>query len=362
MKPIFPSTIDGDLLKLVHLSNGFRVLPNAPTLAPGDIVTSTSRIESVTNAPSGKTVSVRGTVYLVSSSSEKGKDAASTRTPVLEVTSSFLYRGSFTDYSQTFSRISSPTYEIALSTPESLAVLKAKEWFQWDDDRSPLTVGTTLQFSIESNYVYADQSSYAEVTVEGAAYIITPELKKQVKVATVEYSSLGSGSKVTKGDPVLAYLKRTGTPLAQPVLFENGGYALTSAEAPCVFMTPSSNKTYSATSGDTNPIHTNPYFASLASLPGTITHGMHTSARTRKFVEQVAAENVGARVRKYEVGFTAMCLPGREMEVVLKHIGMTANGEKLVKVETREKESGTVVLSGTAEIEQAPVSYIYFVG
>lgn len=360
MKPIFPSTIDGDLLKLVHLTNGFRVLPNAPSLSPGDTVTSTSRIESVTNAPSGKTVSVRGTVYLLSSAASKGKDAARTRIPVLEVTSSFLYRGTFTDYSQTFTRVSSPTYKIEVSSPEALAVLLAKEWFQWDDDRSPLTVGTTLQISIESNYIYADQSSYAEVSVTGSAFIISPEQKREIKVATIDYSSLGSGSKVTKGDPVLAYLKRTGVALAQPILFENGGYNLTSADSPCLFRTPENNRAYSATSGDTNPIHTNPYFASLASLPGTITHGMHTSARTRKFVEQVAAENVGGRVRKYDVGFTAMCLPGREMEVSLKHVGMTANGEKLVKVETREKESGTVVLSGTAEIEQAPVRFTFF--
>lgn len=354
MKPIFPSTVDGDLLKLVHLTNGFRVLPGAPALAPGDLVTSTSRVESVTNSDSGKTVSVRGTVFLLSSASDagKGKEAA-TRIPVLEVTSSFLYRGKFTDYAQTFSRVPSPAYELSLNTPEAVAILRSKEWFQWDDDRSPLEIGTTLQIRMESNYIYADKSSYAEVTVEGGAYIITPEQKLAVKVATVEYSSAGEG--ITKGDPVLDYLKRHGTPLEQPILFEGGGYGLTT-EGQCTFSTPSSNADYSATSGDTNPIHTNPYFAALAALPGTITHGMHSSARTRRFVEQIAAENVGGRVRKYQVGFTAMCLPEREMEVRLKHIGMTAGGERLVKVETIDLTTGTVVLSGTAEILQAPVS------
>lgn len=354
MKPIFPSTIDGDLLKLVHLSNGFRVLPGAPTLSPGDLVTSTSRIESVTNSDSGKTVSVRGTVYLLASASSdsKGKEQA-TRVPVLEVTSSFLYRGKFTDYAQTFSRVASPTYALELKTPESLAVLQSKEWFQWDDDRTPLTLGTTLRIRTESNYVYSDKSSYAEVTVEGAAYITTPEQKDlEIRVATIEYSSAGDG--VTKGDPVVDYLKRHGSALAQPVLFESGGYSLTT-EGQCTFSTPLSNADYSATSSDTNPIHTNPYFAALASLPGTITHGMHSSARTRRFVEQIAADNVGGRVRKYDVGFTAMCLPGHAMEVRLKHVGMTSNGEKLIKVETVDLESGTVVLTGTAEITQAPV-------
>ncbi|GAA5878476.1 hypothetical protein JCM8547_005957 [Rhodosporidiobolus lusitaniae] len=356
MKPIFPNSIDGDLLKLVHLSNGFRVLPGAPALKPGDVVTSTSRIESVSNSDTGKTVAVRGTVYLVSSAADKGKEAATERVPVLEVTSSFFYRGKFTDYAQTFSRSAAPTYSVPIKTPEALAVLQSKEWFQWDDDAKPLSVGTTLQFKVESNTVYADKSSFASVEVSGGAYVITPELKLAVKVATIEYTSEGEG--VTKGDPVIEYLKRHGTALEQPVLFEGGGYSLTKA-GQCTFTTPASNLDYSLTSGDTNPIHTNPYFASLASLPGTITHGMHSSARTRKYVEQVVADNVGARVRKYEVGFTAMCLPSRKMEVRLKHAGMTTSGDRLIKIETVDVEAGNVVLSGTAEVAQAPTAYVF---
>ncbi|GAA5980800.1 hypothetical protein JCM11641_002656 [Rhodosporidiobolus odoratus] len=356
MKPIFPSTIDGDLLKLVHLSNGFRALPGAPALKPGDVVTSSSRIESVSNSDTGKTVAVRGTVYLVSSAEEKGKDAATERVPVLEVTSSFFYRGKFTDYEQTFSRAAAPTYSVPIKTPETLAVLQSKEWFQWDDDAKLLEVGTTLQFRTESSYVFADKSSYSSVTVSGGAYIITPELKLAVKVATVDYTSEGEG--VTKGDPVIEYLKRHGTALEQPVMFETGGYTRTKA-GQCTFTTPASNLDYSLTSGDTNPIHTNPYFASLASLPGTITHGMHSSARTRKFVEQVVADNIGARVRKYDVGFTAMCLPSRKMEVRLKHVGQTTGGNRLIKVETVDVEAGNVVLSGTAEVAQAPTAYVF---
>ena len=357
MKPIFPSEVDGDLLKLVHLSNGFRVLPGAPTLKVGDVVTTSSRIDSITNSDTGKTVSVRGTVYLCSTADAKGKDVATAdRIPVIEVSSSFFYRGKFNDFAQTFSRVEHPTYAVPLKTPESIAVLISKEWFQWDDDSKPPKAGTTLEFRVESNYVWADKTSYATATCTGGAYIITPELKLAVKVATIDFSSEGEG--VIKGNPVLEYLKRHGTPLDQPIMLENGGYSLT-APGQCVFTTPASNLDYSLTSGDTNPIHTNPYFASLASLPGTITHGMHSSARTRKYVEQVVADNVGARVRKYEVGFTAMCLPSRKMEVRLKHIGMTTGGERLIKVETVDVEAGNVVLSGTAEVAQAPTAYVF---
>ena len=37
MKSIFPAAIDGDLLKLVHLSNGFRTVDGAKPLAVSDI-------------------------------------------------------------------------------------------------------------------------------------------------------------------------------------------------------------------------------------------------------------------------------------------------------------------------------------
>ena len=357
MKPIFPPAIDGDLLKLVHLSNGFRVFDDAPALKVGDVVKTVSRIESITNSDTGKTVTVRGVLYLTSSADAKGKEASSDdQIPIIEVTSSFFYRGKFTDFSQTFSRVTQPTYSVPINTPQALAVLQAKEWFQWDDDSKPLEVGTTLQFKLESHYSFHDKSSYTMMNTTGGAYIITPELKLAVKVATVDYTSEGEG--VVIGDACIEYLKRHGTALNQPNMLENGGYTLTKS-GQCTFTTPASNLDYSLTSGDTNPIHTNPYFASLASLPGTITHGMHTSARTRKYVEQVVADNVGPRVRKYEVSFTAMCLPSRKMEVRLKHVGMTSNGDRLIKVETVDVEAGNVVLSGTAEVAQAPTAYVF---
>jgi fatty acid synthase subunit beta len=82
------------------------------------------------------------------------------------------------------------------------------------------------------------------------------------------------------------------------------------------FTTPKTNEPYSMVSGDFNPyvlqcyrsddthsspspfrsIHINPYFSDLAVLPGTITHGLWSSAATRKYVETIAADNHPDRV------------------------------------------------------------------
>ncbi|RXW18864.1 hypothetical protein EST38_g6991 [Candolleomyces aberdarensis] len=58
MKSIFPAATDGDLLRLAHLSNYFRMVDQV-----GDVCKAEAQIISVTNANEGKVVKVRGYVY-----------------------------------------------------------------------------------------------------------------------------------------------------------------------------------------------------------------------------------------------------------------------------------------------------------
>lgn len=261
-------------MKLVHLSNGFRLLPGVRLLQVGDICRAEARIISVTNSDSGKAVKVKGTVI-------RGEEH------VMEVTSSFLYRGRFTDYFNTFEIIEEADYVVDLTKEADVGVLKSKEWFQWDDDSAPLIVDTSLVFKTQSELTYKDRNVFASIKVTGAAYT-----KKQLtKVATIDYELENA-----HGNVVLGYLKRHGKALGAPVLFETGGYTLTSSDFPAVITTPLTNEPYSKISGDFNPIHVNPYFSNYAALPGTITHGMWSSAATRKYVENVAARGVPERV------------------------------------------------------------------
>jgi fatty acid synthase subunit beta len=66
MRAIFPESIDGDLLKLIHLSNGFRALPSVRPLKAGDVCRAEAQIVSVINSDSGKRVKVRGNVLRAS--------------------------------------------------------------------------------------------------------------------------------------------------------------------------------------------------------------------------------------------------------------------------------------------------------
>ena len=338
MKAIFPAEIDGDLLKLVHLSNGFRLLEGAEPIRAGDVCSAEARVVAVTNSDSGKTAKVKGYVL------RKG-------VPVIEVTSSFLYRGRFTDFENTFDIHDEDDYVVELDKPTSVAILQSKSWFEWDDDSRPLDVGTSLTFKTKSELRYRDKTTFSSVRVTGAAFVRS-STKQLVQVATVDFEAHN-----VHGNPVLEYLKRAGKPVGLPIPLETGGYSLITDPSTATYKTPSTNEPYSKISGDFNPIHINPYFSDFASLPGTITHGMWNSAAVRKYIESVVANNFPERVISYEVGFVGMVLPGDEIYVKLTHTGMR-DGKKLIKVEAFNHR-GEKVIDGVSEVSQPPAAYVF---
>lgn len=335
MKAIFPAEIDGDLLNLVHLSNGFRYVEGAEPLRAGDVCSAEARVVSVINSDSGKTAKVKGFVL------RKGE-------PVIEVTSSFLYRGRFKDYENTFETIDENDYSVEMDKPTTVAVLQSKQWFEWDDDSTPLDVGHKLIFKLKSELRYKDKTTFSSVKVAGAAFIRS-STKQLVQVATIDFEAHN-----THGNPVIEYLKRHGKPIGLSVPLDQG-YTLN--KDPLVYTTPATNEPYSKISGDFNPIHINPYFSDFASLPGTITHGMWNSAAVRKYLESVAADNHPERVVSYQVGFVGMVLPGDEIQVKLTHVAMI-DGKKVIKVEAFNHR-GEKVIDGTAEVSQPPTAYVF---
>ncbi|KAF5382044.1 hypothetical protein D9615_004428 [Tricholomella constricta] len=337
MKSIFPTDIDGDLLKLVHMSNGFRMVNGAKPLEVGDVCKAKAQIVSVTNANEGKIVKVKGHVY-------RGDEQ------VIQVVSAFLYRGRFVDYENTFETTEEPDYNVPLETDAAVGVLRSKEWFEWDDDSKPLMAGTSLIFRIRSQFSFKDKTNYRNVSVTGDIFIRN-QLKVLVKVGFVDFQQEDS-----HGNPVLAYIQRHGTPQGVVTPLPNV-YALTNTDGSTVFNAPLTNEPYSKISGDFNPIHINPYFSDYASLPATITHGLWSSAATRRYVENVVARGHPDRVVAYNVSFVGMVLPNDELNVKVRHTCMR-DGNMVVKVETFNGR-GEKVLDGTAEVAQPTTVYVF---
>ena len=277
MKAIFPQSIDGDLLRLVHLSNGFRLINGARPLKAGDVCQAEARIVAVTNTDVGKVVKVKGFVT-------RGGQ------PIIEVVSSFLYRGRFDDFQNTFELIEEPDYLVEVPDEAAVSVLKSKEWFEWDDETKPLLAGTTLVFRVKSEVTYRNKTCFKAVNVSGDIFV-RDQIKRLVKVGTVDFQHEDS-----RGNPMVEYLKRHGRPQGQVCPLPNDGYTMSTPPGTIVFTSPATNEPYSKVSGDFNPIHVNPYFSDYVSLPGTITHGMWSSAATRRYIETVVAQGKPDRV------------------------------------------------------------------
>jgi fatty acid synthase subunit beta len=133
MKSIFPAAIDGDLLKLVHLSNGFRMLDRAKPLRVGDVCHAEADIASFTNTDAGKVVKVKGHVYRAGE-------------PVVEIVSSFLYRGRFTDYDNTFETTEKPDYLVDLADHAAVEFCSQKSGLSGMTNLFPCKLGQ-LSFS-----------------------------------------------------------------------------------------------------------------------------------------------------------------------------------------------------------------------
>lgn len=335
-KPIFPRKIDGDLLKLVHLSNGFQMVPGASPLKVGDVLDTTAQINAVINQDSGKLVEVCGTIK------RDGK-------PVMHVTSQFLYRGAYSDYENTFQRKDEVPMQVHLGSTRDVAILRSKEWFHMGE-RDVELLGQTLTFRLQSLIRFKNKTVFSHVQTIGQVLLELPT-KETIQVASVDYDAGTS-----HGNPVVDYLQRNGTSIEQPVYFENP--IPLSGKTPLLLRAPASNETYARVSGDYNPIHVSRVFSSYANLPGTITHGMYSSAAVRSLVETWAAENNIGRVRGFHISLVGMVLPNDMITVKLQHVGMIA-GRKIIKVEASNKETEDKVLEGEAEVEQPVTSYVF---
>ncbi|KAJ5885338.1 Fatty acid synthase subunit beta [Penicillium taxi] len=334
--PIFPRTIDGDLLKLVHLSNGFKMVPGAQPLKVGDVLETTAQINAVINQESGKMVEVCGTL------TRNGQ-------AIMQVTSQFLYRGAYSDFENTFQRKEEVPIQVHLATTRDVAILRSKEWFRMDESDIEL-LGQTLTFRLQSLIRFKNTTVFSNVQTIGQVLVELPT-KEVIQVASVDYEAGTS-----HGNPVIDYLQRNGTSIEQPVYFENP--IPLSGKTALELRAPASNETYARVSGDYNPIHVSRVFSSYANLPGTITHGMYSSAAVRSLVETWAAENNIGRVRGFHVSLVGMVLPNDMITVKLQHVGMIA-GRKIIQVEASNKETEEKVLVGEAEVEQPVTSYVF---
>ncbi|RAL03127.1 beta subunit of fatty acid synthase [Aspergillus ibericus CBS 121593] len=334
MKPLFTKTISGNLMKLVHLSNEFRRLGSSD-IQEGDVLSSRANIRAILNEDSGKVVEVASLI------SKDGVD-------VVEVISRFMYRGTYNDYDTAFQQVKEPKVELQLPGIKDVAVLRSKPWFAPQNPDLDLQ-GFKLTFELETHAQFQSKSVYRQQRCFGPVYGRSPA-GETLKLAYIDHT-VG----VSTSNPIMDYLKRHGSVVEQPVLFQS---PITLGGGEIQFKSPKSNEEYGAVSGDYNPIHVSRTFAAYAELPDTITHGMHMSARVRGYLEQLTVPGNPSGFKRYQCNFVGMVLPEDDVELVLQHVGMV-NGRKLVHAEARRAGSGDKLIVAEAEIEQPSTAFLF---
>jgi len=353
IKSLLLDAVDGDLLQLVHLNNSFRKL-SPRELQENDVIVTEMQIAEMVAVDAGQKIVVEGTLAL-----ESGEK-------LVELQSAFLFRTPL-PFKASFRKVREERL-MTVDSKEQLAILQSKPYFKWNVSEnptseksasttsrigSPLRLHDRLRFAIESLEDHLSGSKM-RVKVRGAIYRFDLRSDEQVdRVGEVSFDTPVDGAPV-HGNVVAQFLRRFGKPLRPAVFFESGGYSL--LPSPDVSSSPAENTTYAIASKDYNPIHTNPYFASVAQLPTTITHGMWASANARRVVESFA-KNRGDRVLYYHADFVGYVRPRDKLQTQLKHVGMKS-GNLLIELRT-ENGQGDVVLKGSAEVLPPKTAFIF---
>ncbi|KAF1998924.1 beta subunit of fatty acid synthase [Amniculicola lignicola CBS 123094] len=335
----------GDLLKLVHLSNKFRMHPGATPLKVGEKAESFARTTSIKINDNGKTIEVCATINR-------------NRVPVMDVVSEFFYRGTYTDYSQCFSTGKEDLREVSFASASLANLLLSKEWITF---HHPIQVDEllekTLTFELETFTSLKAKGIYSRIRTLGKVCARSQNSKGLTEIGTVQYDSHSSSLLAITGNPVIGYLERHGKVVSKRVMLQHP-IPLDASEQGFVFSAPQNNSDYSNISMDFNPIHVSAAFARYAGLPGPITHGMHTSAIIRSICEMRCAENNLASMLNFSASFSGMIKAGDTIEVHLEHIAML-EGNKIIKIEARNVVSQEKVFVGECEIEPAETAYIF---
>lgn len=328
--------VDGDLTRLVHLKNTFKRVPGASGISENDELVSTSRVTALVKLEAGILVEVTAEISRAGSA-------------ILNIVTQFFYRGASLGRCLGFRKSINPEVVVNLTTPLDVAILRSKSWLSFNNPLIELS-GKSLIFKTQSHTQYPENDA-STIQVTGEVFLHVGAQCSLKSIGMIDVTSR-SGK-----DIVFGYLSRHGKEVLSRVMFEHP-LAIEIAEPRCV--APRDNNDYAFASGDWNPIHLSRSFAAYAGLPGTITHGMYTSARVRDMISRQISGSDDQLLHSFSTCFTNMVLPEEEMRLSLQHIGME-DGMKIFSFQLQNVSTNLKVLDGEAYFNH-PKTALLFTG
>ena len=334
-KPLMIPALNCDLLRLLHRSISFKYVQSARPLEFGDVVRTVSRITALTIQPTGKLVEVSADIR------RHGE-------PIVTIKSDFFIQGNFVDFEKQFKSFEEPETVVDVQSEVLRALLISRKWLIFENPSIDL-IGKTLIFRLTTHTMFNHEGHIALLQVDGTVSIAGHDAlpTRLGRVYFEEDSCLGN--------PVVDFLRRHGASRVNREALENPGWADDST----VFVrAPSRSASYAKVSHDTNPIHVCPVFARYAGLPGTVVHGMQTSAVVRRTIEWAVGDIDRSRFKRWRVAFEGMVRPNDQLRVELQHIAME-EGRMVFKIQAFNNQSGDKVVEAEAEVEQQRTAYVF---
>ena len=333
-----------DLLSLVHLSNEFIVVNHSTPLKSADRCQVTSKLYSVWDDVEGRVITVHANI--------KRQQSDSSFQLLQTIVSRFAIppRAVVTTKQQKQNLFRTTKYQYTVKlTDVNKHILLSKQWHNLNADQ--LDNISSIKFDISTVEKLSVKQSGRDVKLD-ISCTGTITTMNNIKLADVN----STGNSVLK-DVVVGYLQRYGvslsdiTPLSQPQYYPIETYNSVH-----------SNALYAITSKDVNPIHTNTYTVALASLPATIVHGMHTSAKCRQLLSKFALGGSSVayipHVNRYKAQFMGMILPNMKVTAQTSIVAMY-NGSRVLSLELRDQYNGQLLMKATGHIEQPSTAYLF---
>jgi fatty acid synthase subunit alpha len=151
-------------LKLVHISNGLRMVEGAGPLQVGDVFRSEA---SVTNTDA---TLLGSRITCIMTSRHRSRFI-------------FIYRSRFNDYEDAFRTTEESDFLVQLPDDAAVGVLQSEERFEWDNGSAPLQAGTALTFRVLSQI----QITFKDKNSVSKDIFLRDQLKRLVKVGTVDF-------------------------------------------------------------------------------------------------------------------------------------------------------------------------------
>lgn len=334
-KPLLIPALNSDLLRLLHRSISFKYAPSARPLEIGDVVRIVSRITALTIQPSGKLIEVSADIR------RHGE-------PVVTIKSDFFIQGKFVDYAKQFKSFEEPEMEVNVESEVLRALLVSRKWLIFENSSADL-IGKKLIFRLTTHTMFNHEGHIALLQVAGTVSIEGHDAHP-TRLGRVYFEE-----ESCNGNPVLDFLRRHGARRVSREVLENPGWT---ASSTMLVRAPSRSASYARVSRDTNPIHVCPLFARYAGLPGTVVHGMQTSAVVRRIVEWAVGDTDRSHFKSWRVSFEGMVRHNNLLRVELQHIAMEG-GRMVFKVQAFNNHNGDKVIEAEAEVEQQRTGYMF---